>query len=84
MYNLEAVDQPTESIEITRADEVAARAYIEAIVRRDPMTMSFGERWADPERARLWMRFVRSYATITRGDYRKHGIDARRVALGAI
>ena len=84
MNQLEAVEQPIESIEIAPADEGAARAYIEAIVSHDPMAVSFGERWTEPERARLWARFVRAYADVSRGEYQKRGMDARRVALRAI
>lgn len=64
--------------------EAAARAYIEAILRRSQAVTTFSAEAAAAEQRRLWGRFATRYVEVTTPPLAKRGDDALRSALLAI
>jgi hypothetical protein len=61
--------------------EAAARAYIEAILRRGQADGAFTPEFEAAERRRLWGRFATRYVEVTTPPLAKRGDDALRSAL---
>jgi hypothetical protein len=68
-------------LEIDPAHEAAARAYIEAILRRGRADEGFTQEFEAAERRRLWGRFATRYVEVTTPPLAKRGDDALRSAL---
>lgn len=76
--------QPPSSIEIGSDAAAAARAYIEAILARDPLGAEHGPIYRTAERERLWANFEDRYERLVTGAYAKPPREAVGIALSSI
>jgi hypothetical protein len=86
---MDMIEQHTPSripstVEIGSDAAAAARAYIEAIVARDPLAAEHGPIYRTAERERLWANFEDRYERLVTGAYAKPPREAVGIALSAI